>query len=128
MKAESPRAQKIIDDFNRDVNMDTVLREWTRQGLLKGNSPMELGGKKDELVKGVKVLNMNDMYVRRDKKGKVLGYTQYKGNKSRVNITKTIKFEPFQIAFLKFNAMPQAAYGNGIIRPGLKTIDYFLGS
>ena len=126
IECDNERAKKIIDDFMRDVNMDTLLRAWIKEALVKGNGFLEIGGKKGEVPKGLKVLNANWMYVKRDKFGVVEEYNQYTGGFKRFDKTKAIPFNPYQIAHIPFNKVGDCAYGLGIVSPALVTIDHLL--
>ena len=124
--SDNERAQEICEQFIQDVNFDTVLRAWVKEALIKGNGFLEIGGKKDEAPKGLKVLNANYMYVKRDKFGKIEKYKQYTGGFKRMDKTKLIEFEPFQVAHIPFNKVGDSAYGIGIIAPALVTINNLL--
>ena len=70
VKSEDKRAQKIIEDFNEDVDMDNVLRAWLKEALVDFSGFLELGGGKDEVPQGLKILDPKSMYKDRDDKGK----------------------------------------------------------
>jgi len=114
IKCDDERAKEIIEDFMVDVNLDTLLRAWCKEALVKGNGFMEIGGSKKEGVKGLKVLNANYMYAMRDNKGVVKGYNQYKGAFDRFAKNKVINFVPENIAHIPFNVVGDCAYGQGI--------------
>ena len=65
--SDDNRAKTIIDNWIKDVNFDSIGRKWLRQALIKGFSPLELGGSKTEIPQGAKVLNANNIYVVRVK-------------------------------------------------------------
>ena len=121
IECEDDRAKKIIEDFITDVNLDTLLRAWVKEGLVKGNGFIEIGGDSEKGIEGVKILNANHMYVVRDKKGKIEGYNQYKGGFDRFAKDKIISFKPHEIAHFAFNKIGDCAYGLGIGYPA--TID-----
>lgn len=127
VRSESDQAQTIIEQFNEDVNMDTMLRAWIKEALTKPSGYLELGGKKAETVKGMKILNGNSMYVKRDNKGKIQKYNQFKGDLNKFSRTKIIPFEPFQIAQLKVNSLGDDAYGMGLIQPVIPFINDMIG-
>ena len=79
VKVDNPNIQAFLDDFIHDTNFASVIREWIKEGLLKGNGFIELDLEDNKL----RVLNANNMYVKRDKKGKVLEYNQWTGTKFR---------------------------------------------
>ncbi len=120
--SEDERAKEIIEKFMQDVNFDTVIRAWIKEGLIKGNGFLELGGGADEVPQGLKLLNANWMYVERDKLGVVEGYNQHSGGFKRFDKSKIIHFEPYQIAHFPFNRISDGAYGMGIIYPIDRTI------
>ncbi len=124
--SDDERAQEICEQFIEDVNFDTILRAWVKEALIKGNGFLEIGGKKDEAPKGLKVLNANYMYVKRDKFGKVEKYNQYTGGFKRMDKTKLIPFETHQIAHIPFNKVGDCAYGIGTVAPALVTINNLL--
>ena len=100
VKLKNQNAQAIIDSFIHDTNFHVVIREWIREALLKGNGFIELDLDNDK----IRVLNANYMYVRRNKKGKVLGYNQWtkpfkKFNRDSPDL---VPFQPNQIAHLLF--------------------------
>lgn len=122
IKVKNPNAQALIDDFIHDTNFHQVLREWAREGLLKGNGFIELDLK--ELK--VRILNANHMYVRRNTKGKVLEYNQWtKPFKqfNRAQLNETNNFKPNEIAHLIINKIPNEPYGYGIIYSNERVIE-----
>lgn len=123
---DDERGKKLIDDFMQEVNFDTLLRAWIKEGLVKGNGFIEIGGGKDETPKGLKVLNANYMYVKRDNKGVIEGYNQYTGAFKRFDQKKVIPFETYQVAHIGFNKIGDGAYGLGIVYPALSSINYLL--
>ena len=126
-KAKSSNVQAIIDSFIIDTNFQVALREWIKSSLITGNGFMELDLEESK----VRVLDPKEMYVKRDKKGEVKKYNQYKGKLNRINaeILKEVNdFEPNKIAHLKINAFPLEAYGLGLIKPNLRAINNFLGN
>ncbi len=124
--SDDDRAKEIIENFMQDVNFDTILRAWIKEALIKGNGFLEIGGSKDEVPQGMKVLNANYMYVERDKYGVIEGYNQYKGKYQNFSKSKVIPFKPYQIAHIPFNKNADDAYGYGVIYAALNTIDNLL--
>ena len=121
IKLKNNNSQALIDSFIHDTNFHVVIREWIREALLKGNGFIEL----DLDNTKIRVLNANYMYVRRNKKGKVLGYNQFtkpfkKFNRDSPDI---IPFKPNQIAHLLFNKIPNDPYGIGEIWPNERIIE-----
>jgi hypothetical protein len=126
IECEDEGAKTIIEQFMQDVNLDTILRAWIKESLIKGNGFLEIGGSIDEGVKGLKCLDATWVYVDRDKKGVVLKYNQYKGGFDVFAKDKIIPFEPFQIAHIALNKTGDNAYGCGIVYPSLKLINNLL--
>ncbi len=122
VKVEDENIQAFLNDFIDDTNFASVLREWIKEGLLKGNGFIELDLDNNNL----RVLNANNMYVRRTRKGKVLGYNQWLGQTFR-NFSKESKlitpFKPNQIAHLKVNKISNDPYAYGIIWPNERVIE-----
>jgi len=125
--SEEENAKKIIEEFMKDVNFDTLVRKWLKEALKKGCGFMEIGGSKGTTPHGLKVLNSNYMYVLRDNKGVVEGYNQYKGAFDKFAKQKVIPFKPWEIAQLNLNTSGDNAYGYGIIYPALTIINNLLG-
>ncbi len=123
IECEDERAKEIIEQFMQDVNMDTLLRAWIKEALMKGNGFLEIGGKDGDAPKGLKVLDAKYMYVDRDEKGVIKKFNQYTGGFKRFDKTKMIPFETHQIAHIPFNKVGDAVYGLGIIIPVLNTIN-----
>jgi len=122
------RAEIIINDFLYDSDFDTLMRAWVKEGLLKGNGFLEFSFKGSK-IDGMKLLNANSMYVKRDKKGKIEKYNQIIGGFSKIALSDedVIEFKPEEIAHLKLNSIGSDAYGLGIIYPGENTINNIIG-
>ena len=125
VKVEDEKAEEKIKEFFKEVNFDTVLRQWLKEALVK-NGFLEIGGKKDEAPQGLKVLDAKWMYVERDKKGVIKGYNQWVGGFKKFDKKGVIPFKPHQIAHLKLNTIGNDAYGMGIMYPAMKNIDNML--
>ena len=128
--SDDERSKAVIDQWMDDVDFDSVGREWLRQALIKGFSPMELGGKLEEAPQAIKILNSDRVFVKRDKKGKVLYYNQVKaGTKSLANVSKEsiIVFKPYQIAQLNMKQIEESAYGLGILFPTVSLVNQLFG-
>lgn len=127
VNTQNKELQKKIDKFLKDVNFDHVVREWAREGLLKGNGFLEII-KEGKEIKGFQVVNANNMYVvyRKNKDGISTGiiekYVQDMGFSIGMKV-KSIDFTTDEIAHLTFNKMPGQAYGLGIARPAMMDID-----
>lgn len=121
VKVKNPNIQAFLDDFIHDTNFSSVIREWIKEGLLKGNGFIEIDFDENKL----RVLNANDMYVKRNKKGKVLEYNQWLGlgfTNFRKDSKMLVNFKPHKIAHLKINKISNEAYGLGIIYPNERVI------
>ena len=125
VNGDDEKANKIITDWMNDVAFDSVLRMWVKEALTK-NGFLEIGGGKDEVPKGLKVLDSKYMYVDRDKKGVIEGYNQYIGEIDKFAKNKINSFEPYQIAHIGFNKIGDMAYGLGIVWPAVNTINNLL--
>jgi SPP1 gp7 family putative phage head morphogenesis protein len=126
--SKDARAQEIIEQWMKDVNFDSVLREWMVEALTKGNGFLEISADKNSGINEVKVLNANNIFVVRDIKGRVDGYNQYNGNSKTFNKSKVINFKTNEIAHISINKISGEAYGLGLIYTALKTLDYLAQS
>lgn len=124
--SDDDRVKEIIDEFMKDVNFDTLLRQWAKEALVKGNGFLEIGGSKQEGVKGLTIRDANYMYVNRDKHGKILNYNQYTGGFNNFEKGKVISFKPENIAHVPFNVIGDCAYGLGIGYPAMNFINSYL--
>ena len=129
IKVENENAQTILDSFIKESQFTNKIRPWIREAVLKGNGFMELDLKDKKNIERIRVMNANNMYVKRNKKGKVLLYNQFTGDLNRFSITsrKFITFQPNQIAHLQINKIPNDPYGIGLVYPNMKLIDLMLG-
>ena len=127
VKTENKNAKRILDDFMKDNNFDTVLRTWIKEALIKGNGYLELEFEGDK-VKRMKVLDAKTMYVQRDKFGEVLAYNQYFGKLDSFMKGKIISFKPRQIAHITFNKLAGEAYGQGIVNPARSILSNIIGN
>ncbi len=125
IKADNKNSQAILDDFFDTTNFLTAIRSWIAEGVSKGNGFMEL----DLDNTKIRVMNANNMFVKRNKKGKVLQYNQWVGQMK--NFSKDSKdlipFNPEKIAHLPINKIPNDPYGIGFVWPNMKLIDNMLG-
>lgn len=128
VKSDDPKAKKIIDDWLRDVDFDHYGRRWTRMALIDGMGVLELGGKQEEPVKGVKLLDAKTMFMKRDKKGNIEKWTQYLGSLKSFKVDKTNDFSTYQIADLQLNVVGTEAYGLGVVYPSRHSINNLVQS
>lgn len=121
INSKDPKILTLVKSFIKDTNFKIKLREWIREGLVKGNGFMEIDLKNAE----IRVLNANQMYVKRNIYGDVVEYNQWVGDlkKFNVNSKKLINFKPSEIAQLPINSVAGEAYGLGIIWPNERTIE-----
>ena len=113
-EAEHPRAKRVIDDYAEDVGLDEMLLQILRSTLIWGFCPVERFLRNGTLE--LKPLPPTNVYVRMDKKGKLLGYTQrtWAGTK--------IQFKPEEIIWFCFNERPGKPYGTSVIEPILTLV------
>jgi len=129
VKVEDANAQTLIDDLVDDSNLKSKLRPWIKEAINKGNGFMELDLKDTKNIEVMRVMNANQMFVRRKVKGKVLGYNQFKGKiKTIINKSKIIPFSPNQIAHLQINKTPNDPYGIGLVWPNRIAIENWASS
>ena len=116
---EDERAKEIINNFNREVNMDTVLRAWIKEALIKPHGVLEILKSKDTIV-GLKLTDGKTIHVIRDNKGKILNFVQIVGANDRIIL------KPETIVQLCFNKIGTCAYGLGIMSQNVVTTDNLL--
>jgi|GEM_PF-1580621 len=114
------KAKIILEDWMKDINFDTLLRQWTKEALKKGSGFMELG---DEEILKAKILNATYMYIKRDEFGEVQEYNQYVGGFKRFDKKQVTHFKPNEVAHIAFNIVGDYPYGIGILYPTLKTTE-----
>ena len=121
IKVDNPNAQAIIDDFIEDTTAHGVFETWVKEALGKGNGFIETDLENSKM----RVLNANNMFVKRNKKSEVKNYFQWaKGFKNFKKDSKDlIKFEPEEIAHLSINKIPGDPYGIGIVYPNERNIE-----
>lgn len=129
VRVDDDNAQTLLDEFVRDSKMKSKLRPWIKEAVGKGNGFMELDLNDIKNIERIRVNNANGMYVKRNKKGKVMEYNQFKGNfKTIINKDKIIPFKPAEIAHLTINKTPNDPYGQGLVWSNRVTIENFAGS
>jgi SPP1 gp7 family putative phage head morphogenesis protein len=127
VKSKDEKAQTIIENFIRDFNFDSLLREWVKEALIKGNGYLELGGKKGGIIDGLKILDSKYIYIDSDDKGNILKFNQYfKTDFKQLKTEEIISLEPFRIAHIAFNKIGDCPYGYGLISSALITINNLL--
>jgi len=110
--SEDERAQRIIEEFIKDAEFQTVLRTFVRNGLVYGNAFMEIA--QDNKSKMIKLANIDPkyMYIKRDNKGNIIEYNQWVGQNKT-----PIPFAPTQIAHFAHKLIGSNPYGYGVIFP-----------
>jgi hypothetical protein len=104
---------EVIKTFMREQDFDTYLRTVTRHLLLYGNCYTELISDGDSIGR-LKILSPKTMRVRRNSKGKILGYVQIS---EKNPLKEPIHFGLGEIAHFKINMVGNNAYGTSIIHP-----------
>ncbi|MCK4261374.1 MAG: phage portal protein, partial [Halanaerobiales bacterium] len=127
--SENEKAEIIIEQWIQDIDFNFILRKWIKDALMKGTGFVELGII-DKTVAGLKVLNANWMYIKRDEKGKLEGYNQYKSwdfgiefKKSKIQF-----FKPGEVIHLSISAVGDEEYGCGVVNPQLNAINSLLAN
>jgi len=135
VKCKNEKAKVIIEQFMIDFNFDTLLRQYLREALIKGNGFLELGYAEKESIEDMKILDANYMYVNRDVMGVIEGYNQYsKALKDWTNFKEMMSkkditsFEVKEIVHLPINIYGGDAYGYGIIYQLISIINDLVGS
>lgn len=116
------RGNELIENFIIDNQFTPTLRKWVKEALIKPGGYINLGGRPDEEIKGIKVLDGNYIYVKRDDKGKIEYYNQWVGAFDKLAKTPIIRLEPNKIAALHFNCVDDSPYGLGIVSPTIKKV------
>ncbi len=126
VKLDNENAQALIDSFLADTNFLTVADAWVREALLKGNGFIELDLENNK----IRVMNANNMYVKRNKKGQVKEYNQWTKPFKMFSMTskELVTFKPNEIAHLTINKVPNDPYGIGIIYPNEQIIENLVKS
>jgi len=102
--------KQLIDDYGETVNLDEDLQEVTMTMLQKGFCPVERLGDYD-----LKVLPPESFYIYRDKKGKILKYTQERATNDIVNEWKGAEMNDIILFFhRKTTSWP---YGKSLTEP-----------
>ena len=129
VKVDNENSQALLDSLIDETNLKARIRPWVKEGVSKGNGFMELDLDKKNTEK-LRVMNANNMYVKRTKKGKVLEYNQYKGKLKLFSLSgkKPIPFKPNQIAHLTINKTPNDPYGLGLVWCNRVTIENYASS
>lgn len=114
VKSKDARIEELANQFLKDNNFQTLLHDWVLKALVTGNGFLELAGPADKAPVEMKLINSSTMFVKRDSKGVVKEYNQWRGFG-----TKAQAFTPEEVAHLKLNVKGDDAYGQGHLRPFL---------
>lgn len=120
------KAKNISDDFIRDTQFESILREWLKEALVKGNGFMEIGFANDNPQKPeeLKIIDASTMFIKRNVVGEVEEYNQMPLKMG----DPPVSFKPHQIAHLPINKIGSSAYGFGEIFPPMKMINWKIGA
>jgi len=128
VKIKDTNSQTLIDELINNSNFKSKIRPWIKEAVSKGNGFLELDLKDIKNIEFMRVMNANNMYVRRNNKGKVLNYNQFKGNaKLYTSKSKVIPFNANTIAHLCINKKPNDPYGRGLLWANRVSIENYAG-
>ena len=109
IKTENESIKKKIEDFMESQSFDTYLRRVIRDMLIFGSSFSEIVKNGSSIM--LKPLNPKYIFIQRDNKGKLLGYSQWMGS------GKPILFTSDEIIHFAFDQLGDSPYGTSAIRP-----------
>lgn len=120
---EDERAVELIENMARETNLNFLLRKYLREAFIKGNAFMEI-----DLSNGIElqIINANNMYVQRSKKGEIQFYKQFIRTLHK-KIDNAKEFKPEEIMHFAYNVFGDDAYGTGMIEPVTRRVDQILG-
>lgn len=120
---EDSNAQALLDRFIEESNFKSQIRPWAKEAVAKGGGFMEL----DLVENKIRVMNSNNMYIKRNRKGEVIEYNQFVGDLKLFSTgkRKAISFKPHQIAFIPINKIPNDPYGFGLVWPNRVAIENY---
>lgn len=130
--SDNEAARKKIEQFMEEQDFDTFLRIITRNMLIYGcafveivaptkkelikddttNLTKEVETKKNKGISQLVILDPKYIFVKRDKHGKIEGYTQYRGKNN-----KAIDLSIDEIAYFPYNQIGEDVYGTSMLRP-----------
>jgi hypothetical protein len=128
--SENDKIVKILEEWIEEVDIEFYLEPWFEEALMKGSGYLEIAGLSfPNLINEIKVVNSNNMYVKRDEYGKVKNYNQYVGKStSLIDDKDIIKLDKDEIIQLNLNKIGSCAYGMGIVYSALSIINDFLNA
>ena len=116
-ECEDEKAKEIVDNFAEEVGLDQILLNVVKSKLIYGFCPVER-----YLVKGppkgvlrLKILPSRTVKVKRDRKGKILGYKQTLNGH-------VVNFTVKEIVWFVYNQVGTGPYGTSIIAPILSLV------
>ena len=129
VESDNKKAETIIKEFIKNINIDTVLRKWVKEALIKGTGFIELAG--NNTISEIKVLDSKWMFIKRDGFGNILEYNQVaitaRNRQNSFSKKETITFKEKEIACLAFNQIGDCAYGLGIVAPAMLIVNNNIG-
>lgn len=120
--SDDKKAEELINNFIQEHSFEQILREWIREGLVKGNGFLELSIKNVKAMK-FRVVNANYMYIVRNRNGEIEGYNQYIGKDNMFKLKDFIPFNPDEIAHLPFDKIGDCPYGYGMVLPTMHYVE-----
>ena len=126
VKSKNPKAQIIIEQFIQDFNFDSILRDWVKESLVKGNGYLELGLDKQGNIDGLKVLDAKYIYIDTDDKGIITAYNQYFKDLHKLDKKAVNPLPVENIAHISLNKIGDNPYGFGLVSSALITVNDLL--
>ena len=122
VKSKNKRAEQIITDYIRDVNLSIALKPAMKEALVTGFGPLEETEISDAGVPlSFEPINSATLYKRKDKKG-------YRQIQKGVGKADGQDFKESEIIVFSVNKMPGQRYGTGIIYSALSSINNYIKS
>jgi len=113
--SDNDKLKKKFDEFVRNTDFNVLLRLVVRNMLIYGSAFLEVvwSGKR---VKQLKILDSKTMYVKRDNRGKLLGYSQVLNSKTIGFKSEPVNFKPDEVIHFSFNNIGSSPYGTSAIK------------
>lgn len=118
---------QFFNDYVKKSKLKLAIRPAVKEAIAKGVGYIETGDISKDLDKQVtKFVCSNNMFIKKDKIGNIVQYTQYLGDsKSQVSDKDIIPLTPNQMVHFTINKIGTSAYGNGILYSALSAFDNF---
>lgn len=117
------RADKLLEDFNRDMGMYDLFSRTIKGGLPAGTTVVEIStDTTTEIPNGFKIIPAPTAFIKKDEKGKITGVDQIIGDKDPIPLATK------DVAIFTFNKLANSVYGDGIVYPVMHIINDILGS